>query len=62
MDEIADIFDSAAEFVEQLMSTQPGALTDDAKLELYGLYKQVTCGPCTAPKPGLFDLRGKAKW
>lgn len=60
--DMADIFDGAAEFIEQLLSTQPGALSDADILKLYGFYKQATCGPCTVPKPGMFDFRGKAKW
>ncbi|TPX50303.1 hypothetical protein SeMB42_g02288 [Synchytrium endobioticum] len=30
-------------------------------LNLYGLYKCATVGPCTAPKPGLLDFTGRAK-
>ncbi|XP_034031559.1 acyl-CoA-binding protein-like [Thalassophryne amazonica] len=30
--------------------------------ELYGLYKQATCGNNTTEYPGFFDFKGKAKW
>ncbi|RWS06287.1 enoyl-CoA delta isomerase 2: mitochondrial-like isoform X4, partial [Dinothrombium tinctorium] len=35
---------------------------NEAKLDLYALYKQATVGPCNAPKPGTFDFVGKYKW
>ena len=31
-------------------------------LMLYGLYKQANEGCCNIPKPGFWDLTGKAKW
>ncbi|KAF2901978.1 hypothetical protein ILUMI_04214 [Ignelater luminosus] len=31
-------------------------------LELYGLFKQATVGDVNTNKPGLTDLKGKAKW
>lgn len=31
-------------------------------LTFYGLYKQATVGKCNIPKPGIFNLQGKAKW
>ncbi|KAK2077268.1 hypothetical protein QBZ16_004902 [Prototheca wickerhamii] len=31
-------------------------------LELYGLYKQGTEGDVSTSRPGMFDLKGKAKW
>jgi diazepam-binding inhibitor (GABA receptor modulating acyl-CoA-binding protein) len=31
-------------------------------LELYGLYKQGTVGDVNTPRPGMLDVRGKAKW
>ena len=36
--------------------------TNDEQLELYGWYKQATIGDCTTERPGMFDLKGKAKW
>uniref|UniRef100_A0A2R5L3U8 Putative enoyl-coa hydratase/isomerase n=1 Tax=Ornithodoros turicata TaxID=34597 RepID=A0A2R5L3U8_9ACAR len=50
-----------ARAVEDLkgVTTQP---SNDVKLSLYGLYKQATEGKCTASRPGVFDLVGRAKW
>ncbi|XP_054903584.1 peroxisomal carnitine O-octanoyltransferase isoform X3 [Poeciliopsis prolifica] len=41
------------------MKTKP---TDDEILMLYSLYKQATVGDVNIDKPGLTDLKGKAKW
>jgi acyl-CoA-binding protein len=32
------------------------------QLELYGLYKQATAGDATGPRPGMLDMRGRAKF
>ena len=32
------------------------------QLELYGLYKQATSGDVSGARPGMFDMRGRAKW
>ena len=31
-------------------------------LELYGLFKQATVGDNNTERPGMFDLKGNAKW
>lgn len=36
--------------------------TNEELLELYGYYKQATEGDCSTARPGMFDLKGKAKW
>ncbi|KAG7470021.1 hypothetical protein MATL_G00134890, partial [Megalops atlanticus] len=35
---------------------------DQELLDLYGLYKQATVGDVNIDKPGMVDLKGKAKW
>lgn len=50
-------FEEAALRIRQLKS-----IPTHLQLNLYGLYKQATCGPCTDPAPGLLDFRGRAKW
>ncbi|MCC6621412.1 MAG: acyl-CoA-binding protein [Deltaproteobacteria bacterium] len=32
------------------------------QLEMYGLYKQATVGDVTGSRPGMLDVRGRAKW
>uniref|UniRef100_A0A3Q2FPD6 ACB domain-containing protein n=1 Tax=Cyprinodon variegatus TaxID=28743 RepID=A0A3Q2FPD6_CYPVA len=31
-------------------------------LKFYSYYKQATVGPCNIPRPGFWDVVGKAKW
>lgn len=35
---------------------------NDVLLSLYALFKQASEGDVSGPKPGLFDLKGKAKY
>ena len=51
-------FEAAVKRVNGLAKA-PG--TDD-QLELYGLYKQATVGDATGSRPGMFDVKGRAKW
>ncbi|KAL7749846.1 hypothetical protein RI367_004722 [Sorochytrium milnesiophthora] len=37
-------------------------LSNDQLLELYALFKQGTVGDCNTSRPGMLDLKGKAKW
>ncbi len=37
-------------------------LSDEKKLEIYGLFKQGTVGDCNTSRPGMLDFKGKAKW
>ena len=37
-------------------------LGNDVMLALYALYKQGTAGDASGPKPGMLDLRGRAKF
>lgn len=39
-----------------------GKLANDKKLEIYALFKQATVGNVNTERPGVFDLKGKAKW
>uniref|UniRef100_A0A3Q0S372 Acyl-CoA binding domain containing 7 n=1 Tax=Amphilophus citrinellus TaxID=61819 RepID=A0A3Q0S372_AMPCI len=36
--------------------------TDEELLVLYGLYKQALVGDINTERPGMLDLKGKAKW
>ncbi|GFR10398.1 acyl-CoA-binding protein homolog [Trichonephila clavata] len=55
---LSEKFDKAAEDVKNLKSKP----TDEELLELYALFKQATVGDCNTARPGMFDLKGKAKW
>lgn len=45
--------------LERVKTAKP---SNDQLLQLYALYKQATEGKNAKPKPGLFDMVGKAKW
>ncbi len=51
-------FESAAERVQKLPK-KPGT---DVLLQLYGLYKQATDGDVSGKRPGLLDVKGRAKF
>ena len=38
------------------------AQSNDTLLELYGLYKQASEGDATGSRPGMFDMKGRAKF
>ncbi len=51
-------FEQAQQDVTKL-SSDPG---NEAKLELYALYKQATAGDVSGKKPGRLDMVGRAKY
>uniref|UniRef100_A0A3Q3EMY8 Acyl-CoA binding domain containing 7 n=1 Tax=Labrus bergylta TaxID=56723 RepID=A0A3Q3EMY8_9LABR len=51
-------FEKLAEDVKNV-KTRP---TDQELLDLYGLYKQAIVGDINTERPGMLDLKGKAKW
>jgi len=51
-------FQAAAERVKTL-KTRP---SNEALLELYGLYKQGSEGDVSGKRPGMLDLKGRAKF
>lgn len=55
---LEDDFRSAQERVKTL-STRP---SNDTLLELYSLFKQATEGDVQGKRPGMLDLKGRAKY
>ncbi|KAF5283175.1 hypothetical protein FQR65_LT02687 [Abscondita terminalis] len=51
-------FLKAADDVKKLKSSP----SNDDLLEIYGLYKQATVGDNNTDRPGMLDMKGKAKW
>merc|ERR1711936_698251 len=51
-------FNTAAEEVKNLAS-QP---TNEEMLNVYALFKQASVGDCNTTRPGMLDMKGKAKW
>ncbi|KAL0297463.1 UNVERIFIED_CONTAM: Acyl-CoA-binding protein [Sesamum calycinum] len=42
--------------------TLPENTTNENKLILYGLFKQATVGNVNTSRPGIFNMRDRAKW
>jgi acyl-CoA-binding protein len=55
---VGEKFKEAKSRVEKL-SQRP---SNDQLLDLYGLYKQATEGDVSGPRPGMLDLKGRAKY
>lgn len=55
---LADDFAKAQERVKTLKT----APSNDTLLELYSLYKQGTVGDVEGKRPGMLDLKGRAKF
>jgi len=53
-------FNEAAKTFGDLASG--GKLSNEEKLEGYGLFKQATVGDNTTAEPGMFSMEAKAKW
>uniref|UniRef100_W8B4D6 Acyl-CoA-binding domain-containing protein 6 n=1 Tax=Ceratitis capitata TaxID=7213 RepID=W8B4D6_CERCA len=57
-DPLDEVFSEAAEHLQKIHNT----LDATNLLEIYGLYKQATCGRCNTPKPGVFNIQSRSKW
>jgi len=55
---VAEDFENAKKRLNTLKE-DPG---NQAKLDLYALFKQATMGKCTGSRPGMTDFVGRAKW
>ena len=53
-------FEAAAAHVASIAGSNQ--LQNDSLLQLYGLYKQATSGPCTSFRPSFFDRKARSKW
>lgn len=58
MSELATSFEDAQVRVKKLSKTP----SNDDLLELYALYKQATSGDVSGSRPGMLDLKGRAKY
>jgi diazepam-binding inhibitor (GABA receptor modulating acyl-CoA-binding protein) len=53
------------EEVAKKLAENPDAATslpNEKKLEIYALFKQGSIGDVNTDRPGMLDLKGKAKW
>uniref|UniRef100_A0A2P2L0W2 Acyl-coenzyme A binding domain containing n=1 Tax=Rhizophora mucronata TaxID=61149 RepID=A0A2P2L0W2_RHIMU len=61
--ELDDMFTAATAFVAAAASDRLShKVSTDVQLQLYGLYKIVTEGPCSAPPPSAIKMTARAKW
>ncbi len=55
--------DLAQRFTDAQARIKPvTGLGNDTLLELYALYKQATAGDASGSRPGMMDLKGRAKY
>jgi len=55
--------DLAQRFADAQARIKPvTGLGNDTMLELYALYKQATAGDVSGSRPGMLDVRGRAKY
>lgn len=55
--------DLAQRFADAQAKIKPvTGLGNDVMLELYGLYKQSTTGDVSGSRPGMLDVKGRAKY
>ncbi|GAB2264301.1 hypothetical protein Droror1_Dr00026435 [Drosera rotundifolia] len=61
--ELDEAFSAATAFVAATAADRVGPkLSNELQLQLYGLFKIATEGPCTAPMPPAFKMAPRAKW
>ena len=54
--------EATARMSSQDIADAVGALSNEEKLEFYALFKQGTVGDVNTERPGMLDMKGKAKW
>ncbi len=55
--------DLAQRFADAQATIKPvTGLGNDVMLDMYALYKQATVGDATGSRPGMLDLKGRAKF
>ena len=54
--------DLAQRFADAQTLIKPVVVGNDVMLDLYGLYKQAMAGDSTGSRPGMLDVRGRAKY
>ncbi|KAJ7965316.1 Acyl-CoA-binding domain protein [Quillaja saponaria] len=61
--ELDEAFSAATAFVAAAAADRLSLkVSNDVQLQLYGLYKIATEGPCTAPQPSALKMTARAKW
>lgn len=60
--DVSTTFQAAADHVAFLSGRGDNPIPTGVLLDLYGLYKVATAGPCNVKKPSIFERKGLAKW
>ncbi|XWS50321.1 hypothetical protein CRYUN_Cryun12cG0078400 [Craigia yunnanensis] len=61
--ELDEAFSAATAFVAAAAADRLSQkVSNEVQLQLYGLYKIATEGPCTAPQPSALKMTARAKW
>ncbi|KAK6155565.1 hypothetical protein DH2020_009813 [Rehmannia glutinosa] len=61
--ELDEVFSAATAFVAATAADRAAVkVSNDVQLQLYGLYKIATEGPCSAPQPSALKMTARAKW
>lgn len=61
--ELDETFSAATAFVAATAADRAAQkVSNEVQLQLYGLYKIATEGPCSAPQPSAFKMTARAKW
>ncbi|GMH18346.1 hypothetical protein Nepgr_020187 [Nepenthes gracilis] len=61
--ELDELFSAATAFVAaSAVEKLSHEVSNEVQLQLYGLYKIATEGPCSAPAPPAFKMTARAKW
>lgn len=61
--ELDEMFSAATAFVAATAATSSAQkVSSDVQLQLYGLYKIATEGPCSTPQPSALKMTARAKW
>lgn len=61
--ELDEAFSAASAFVAAMAASQGAVkVSNDVQLQLYGLYKIATEGPCSTPQPSALKMTARAKW
>jgi diazepam-binding inhibitor (GABA receptor modulating acyl-CoA-binding protein) len=60
--ELEENFEVAVQAIKDSDPNAKNQPTDEEKLQLYGLYKQVILGDCNIPQPWALQVTERAKW
>jgi diazepam-binding inhibitor (GABA receptor modulating acyl-CoA-binding protein) len=62
MGSLEERFNKLVVIIQNLPKEGELVVSNDAKLNFYSFYKQVTVGDCNTPQPYFYQLFERAKW